>query len=417
MKDVAALYAQTRARTEALAARLSPEDQQLQSMPDASPAKWHRAHTTWFFETFVLLPAGMAPVDARYGYLFNSYYDAVGPRHARARRGLLSRPTTAEIGAYRAAVDERMTRWFAAAGDDARARLLPVVELGIAHEEQHQELLLTDILHAFSQSPLRPAFLDRPDTGRSPRTGDVGPLRFVPFEGGLRHLGAPADGPFVFDNETPRHSHWLEPFELSDRLVTFGELEGSFRAAATARQSLWLAEGYDFVRANGIEAPLHCSFEDGALRVFCLTGERQPARDEPLVHVSYYEADAIARFLGARLPTEAEWEVAAAKAPVDGNFVDDEILHPMPAPAAPVPRARSPALRRRLGVDAIELRAVSRLPDGGRSPGRVQWQVHGEPAGAARRLVPHPAAPRARHLSQLLAPGHAVPDGGLSPRA
>jgi ergothioneine biosynthesis protein EgtB len=330
--DLSAIYAQTRARTEALASRLSPEDQQLQSMPDASPAKWHRAHTTWFFETFVLAPAGIARVDGRYDFLFNSYYDAVGPRHARARRGMLSRPTAAEVGDYRRTVDERMTRWLATASGEARARLLPVVELGIAHEEQHQELLLTDILHAFSESPLRPAFVDRPEVAPAVANG-VRPSRFVPFEGGLRQIGAPAPGPFVFDNETPRHGEWIDPFELSDGLVTFGELEAFVQGGGYRTPSLWLAEGFDFVRAHDLSAPLYCSFEDGVLRTFSLTGVRQPAMGEPVVHVSYYEADAIARFLGARLPSEGEWEIAAAQAPVAGNFVDDDVLHPLPATA------------------------------------------------------------------------------------
>jgi len=374
VKDFAALYAQTRAHTEALAAHLSPEDQQLQSMPDASPAKWHRAHTTWFFETFVLSPAGIAPVDARYDYLFNSYYDAVGPRHARARRGVLSRPTAAEIGDYRRIVDERMTRWLEAAGAEARARLLPVVELGIAHEEQHQELLLTDILHAFSESPLRPAFVDRPAPAPPPPGSAVGPLRFVPFEGGLRQLGAAAEGPFVFDNETPRHGHWVDPFQLSDRLVTFGELEAFVQSGGYRTPSLWLAEGYDFVRANDIAAPLHCSFDDGVPRVFCLAGVKHPTNDEPLAHVSYYEADAIARFLGARLPTEGEWEVAAAQAPVAGNFVDDEVLHPLPAPAA----AEIPGVRQLFG-DVWEWTRSSYEPyPGYRTPAGALGEYNGK---------------------------------------
>jgi ergothioneine biosynthesis protein EgtB len=339
--DLPTLYAQTRARTDALAARLSPEDQQLQSMPDASPAKWHRAHTTWFFETFVLTPAGIDKVDARYDYLFNSYYEAVGPRHARPKRGLLSRPTAAEIGDYRRIVDERVMKLLAAPGAEKLARIAPVVELGIAHEEQHQELLLTDILHAFSESPLRPAFLDRPIEHAVRAASASSPMRFVPFEGGLREVGAGANGAFVFDNETPAHKHWLEPFELADRLATFGELKAFIRDGGYRTPSLWLAEGYDFVRANDITAPMHCTSEDGALRVFSLAGTRQPSDDEPLVHVSYYEADAIARFLGARLPTEQEWETAAMQCPVRGNFVDDDVLHALPScPAVDGPRVR-----------------------------------------------------------------------------
>ena len=345
---LAGVYSQTRARTDALAARLSPEDQQLQSMPDASPAKWHRAHTTWFFETFVLAPAGLGPVDERYGYLFNSYYDAVGPRHARAKRGLLSRPTAAEIGDYRRTVDERMAQLLATAGAGVLSRVLPVVELGIAHEEQHQELLLTDILHAFSENPLHPAFLEGRAHGRvEVRIGNE--TRFVAFEGGLQMVGAHPDGSFVFDNETPRHKQWIEPFELSDRLVTYGELKEFIRAEGYRTPSLWLAEGYELVRANDVTAPLYCDFRDGTLSTFSLAGMRLPADDEPLVHVSYYEADAIARFLGARLPTEMEWELAAASRAVRGNFVDDGVLHPMPAS----PSADAPAVRQLFG-DAWE---------------------------------------------------------------
>ncbi len=331
MKDMAAVYSQTRARTDALAARLSPEDQLLQSMPDASPAKWHRAHTTWFFEAFVLGPAGVDRVDPRYDFLFNSYYEAMGPRHPRARRGMLSRPTASEVGDYRRTVDDRMARWFETARGETRAQLLPVVELGIAHEEQHQELLLTDILHAFSENPLRPAFLERCTDARTAVGTDPGPLRFVRFEGGLRPIGASADAAFAFDNETPRHNHWVEPFELSDRLVTFGELRAFIQGGGYRTPSLWLAEGYELVRANDIAAPLYTSFDEGVLRTFSLTGMRRPADDEPLVHVSYHEADAIARFLGGRLPTEVEWEVAAVQGDVRGNFVDDEVLHALPA--------------------------------------------------------------------------------------
>lgn len=335
---IAAVFAQTRARTEALAARLTPEDQQLQSMPDASPTKWHRAHTTWFFETFVLAPAGFEPVDATYGYLFNSYYDAVGARHARAKRGLLSRPTAAQVGEYRRVVDERVGRVLETSGADVLAKVLPIVELGIAHEEQHQELLLTDILHAFSESPARPAFQPA-----SPETSPVvvgGAPRFVAFEGGLHEVGARPGGPFVFDNETPRHKHWLEPFALADRLVTFGALRAFMKDGGYRNPSLWLSEGYDFVRAHGVEAPLHALLQDGELRVFSLRGVRTPADDEPVTHVSYYEADALARFLGARLPTEHEWEVAAARAPVSGNFLDDGALQARPAAAGGDPVVR-----------------------------------------------------------------------------
>jgi ergothioneine biosynthesis protein EgtB len=322
------LFERTRACTERLAARLTPEDQQLQSMPDASPTKWHRAHTTWFFEEFALAPAGLPAMDSRYAFLFNSYYDAVGPRHARAKRGLLSRPSVAEIGEYRRVIDERVTHLLAAADARALARVLPVVELGVAHEEQHQELLLTDILHAFSENPLLPAFLpDAPDVAGPARPPPHAvEMRFVPFEGGVHAIGAPDDGGFAFDNERPRHKEWLEPFALADRLVTVRELKAFLDAGAYRTPSLWLAEGFAFISAQSLRAPLYYEYEAGALKVFTLAGVRVPADDEPAVHLSYYEADALARFLGARLPTEAEWEAVASKQRVGGNFLEDGAL-------------------------------------------------------------------------------------------
>jgi ergothioneine biosynthesis protein EgtB len=333
-----ALYEATRARTEALAARLSPEDQQLQSMPDASPTKWHRAHTTWFFETFALEPAGIGVVDARYGFLFNSYYEAKGPRHPRAARGVLSRPSAAEIGDYRERVDERVTRLLRDADGETLGRVLPIVELGVAHEEQHQELLLTDILHAFAQSALAPAYLGEgaASPGNAAPAAEPAPLRFVPFEGGLSEIGSEAG--FMFDNEAPRHRRWLEPFALADRLVTVRELKAFLDDGGYEDPALWLSEGFAFVHAQGLKVPLYTTYEDGQLRAFTLAGTRVPGDDEPAAHLSYYEADAIARFLGARLPTEAEWEVAAADVaraagpgPRPGNFAEDGVLRPLPA--------------------------------------------------------------------------------------
>jgi ergothioneine biosynthesis protein EgtB len=326
-----ARYAATRAHTESLAAPLSAEDQQLQSMPDASPTKWHRAHTTWFFETFVLEPAGIDVVDSRYAYIFNSYYEAVGARHPRSQRGLLSRPSAAEVSDYRRIVDERVARLLSSAAGDRLARALPILELGIAHEEQHQELLLTDILHAFSESPLRPAY--RPEATSSGRSPQPDPLRFVPRAGGLLEIGARAGAGFTFDNERPRHKRWIEPFAVADRLVSVRELKAFIDAGGYRTPSLWLSDGFDVVRARAMTSPMYSSYEDGRLTVFTLAGARVARDDEPVVHVSYYEADAIARFLGARLPTEAEWETLAEGEAVRGNF-SDGALHPQPASSA-----------------------------------------------------------------------------------
>ena len=282
-------YQQVRARTETLAAPLSAEDMLVQSMPDASPTKWHRAHTTWFFETFALAPAGIAVVDANYGFLFNSYYEAVGPRHERPKRGMLSRPTAAEVSDYRRLVDERVLKLLATADATKLPALLPIIELGINHEEQHQELLLTDILHAFAQNPLQPSFLPAAPATPPATAGTAHALGFVAFDGGLHEIGAPATEPFAFDNERPRHKQWIEPFALADRLVTAGELTAFIRADGYRTPTLWLAEGYDFIRTHEIAAPLHYTFTDGVLRAFSLAGLRVVAADEPLAHVSYYE--------------------------------------------------------------------------------------------------------------------------------
>ena len=303
-------FARVRAETERRAAPLSPEDRSLQSMPDCSPTKWHLAHTTWFFETFVLAPAGFPPIDDRYGYLWNSYYDAVGPRHARPHRGLLSRPSSDEVARYRAAIDERIEAWLAT-GPDASS--LGVLELGLAHEQQHQELILTDILHALSRNPLLPAYGPWPRS-RAGRDG------WVSHPGGLVEIGATGAG-FRFDNEEPRNRQWLEPFALAQGLVTLGQVRAFIEDGGYRRPSLWLAAGFDAARSAGWEAPLHTRVEGGACVVFGPEGEREADDAEPARHLSAYEADAIARWSGARLPTEAEWEVVAVTGALDA--VDD----------------------------------------------------------------------------------------------
>ena len=309
------LYRLIRRRTEALAAPLSPEDQAAQSMADASPTKWHRAHTTWFFETFLLIPylVGYTAFDPTFGYLFNSYYEALGPRQPRPARGMLTRPSSAEVGAYRAHVDAAMDRLLSGAG--LAKALRDRLDLGLAHEEQHQELILMDILHLFAQSPLDPAY--RIETARrAPRVAD--PERFVSFEGGLVGIGA-GEGGFAFDNERPRHKVYLEPYRLSDRLVTNGEWIAFIEAGGYAKPELWLSDGWARVVEEGWEAPLYWRREEGGWSALTLGGRHPVEPGEPVSHISYYEAVAYATWSGRRLPTEAEWE-AAARAPGAGGL-------------------------------------------------------------------------------------------------
>jgi dimethylhistidine N-methyltransferase len=324
--EALARYRFVRHATEALTRSLTPEDQLAQSMPDASPTKWHLAHTTWFFETFLLTPrlAGYRPFDPRFGYLFNSYYEALGPRQPRPQRGLLTRPSLADVIAYRAHVDAAMTRLIEA-GTDGWDHLL---DLGLAHEEQHQELILMDILHLFAQSPLKPAYAPP----RGAPAAAAPPMAFVDVPGGLVQIGR-ADGGFAFDNEGPRHQVWLEPFRLADRLVTNGEWLAFMADGGYRRPELWLSEGFAKVREEGWDAPLYWERADDGWKVMTLQGLRplDPAR--PVSHVSFYEADAYATWAGGRLPTEAEWEHAAAGLPLEGNFLGNGRLAPGVAPA------------------------------------------------------------------------------------
>lgn len=313
-----ARFLRVRSRTERLAAPLSPEDQNLQSMPAASPTKWHRAHTTWFFEEFLLAPLGVARVDPRYAYLFNSYYNAVGPRHARPARGMLSRPSAAEVSAYRREVDGRVEALLSSTSDHTLLDLAPIIELGLAHEEQHQELILTDIHHALSQSPLDPEYIPPLDeTPREPPAGEP----WIEHPGGLVEVGHAGDG-FAFDNEGPRHRVWLEPFALSRELVRVRDVIAFARADGYRTPSLWLSEGFDWARANDVTAPLYAEIDGDAMRAFTLHGLRELDADAPATNLSYYEADAIARFLGHRLPTEFEWEAAAGDDADGGHQLD-----------------------------------------------------------------------------------------------
>jgi ergothioneine biosynthesis protein EgtB len=300
-----ARYAAVRGHTEALAASLSPEDQCVQSMPDASPAKWHRAHTTWFFEEFVLGPSlsGYRAFDPDYRYLFNSYYETVGPRHPRPQRGLLTRPSTGEIGAYRAHVDAGMTELLSR--DSA---IPPIVELGLQHEQQHQELLLTDILHAFAQSPLSPAAQPQ---WHEPASAP-GPTRFIACDGGLVRIGHDGAG-FCFDNETPAHTVFLEPYQLASHLVRNSDWLAFIADGGYRTPTLWMSDGWARCQAEDWSAPLYWREIDGRWHQMGLGGLAPLDPAAPVRHVSWYEADAFARWAGARLPTEAEWEAASTR--------------------------------------------------------------------------------------------------------
>ncbi|BDG06266.1 ergothioneine biosynthesis protein EgtB [Anaeromyxobacter oryzae] len=307
----------------------------VQSMPDASPAKWHLGHTTWFFETFVLARArpGLRPFHPSYAYVFNSYYEAAGPRQPRPERGLLSRPSLADVLRYRAAVDAQIAELLEAG---VPAALAAVAELGVNHEEQHQELLLTDLKHAFSVNPLRPAYAPAPPP---PSARPAPALGWLAREEGVVELGAPDDG-FAFDNERPRHRELLAPHALASRPVTCGEWRAFVADGGYRRPELWMSDGWDAVRAHGWTAPLYwLAGPDGGWSQFTLGGVRPLDDAEPVAHVSWYEADAYARWAGARLPTEAEWEAAADAAPgATGTFAEDGRFHPAAASPGQGPR-------------------------------------------------------------------------------
>lgn len=329
-----AQYQEVRQHSAQLAAPLAIEDMVVQTMPDVSPTKWHLAHTTWFFETFLLceLLPGYKPFHPRYKYLFNSYYNGVGPQFSRPIRGTLSRPTVEEVRAYRAHVDQWMGELLERSPSALTSEHQALVALGLNHEQQHQELLLTDIKHVLGHNPLLPAYTEdfqKPEASALPALAWEPCLR----EAGVHEIGFASSG-FHFDNELPQHALYVRPYALANRLVTAEEYMAFIEDGGYKRHEFLLSEGWSTVQEQGWEAPLYWHKEDGTWRRYSLVGEGPVEPQEPVCHVSFYEADAYARWAGKRLPSEAEWELAAMKQPITGNFVDDQCFHPIPASAS-----------------------------------------------------------------------------------
>jgi ergothioneine biosynthesis protein EgtB len=306
---------------------LEPEDYVIQVMTNTSPTKWHLAHVSWFFETFVLDRAydDYDSLHPQYSYIFNSYYLQTGQPHGRFKRGFLSRPTVEEVMEYRSYVNQNVTDFLENATDEHLTEFGPVIEIGNNHEQQHQELMITDFKFMFAQNPLFPVYREQ-NTAENHVTGD---LNWVSFEEGIYEIGN-AGGEFTYDNEHPCHRRFLEPFELGDRLITNGEYMEFMEDSGYERSELWLDDGWSAVNENNWNAPLYWIQKEGPWQYYTLSGLRKVDPNEPVTHVSYYEADAFARWAGARLPTEAEWEVAAGDMPCQGNFVESKAFHPRP---------------------------------------------------------------------------------------
>jgi ergothioneine biosynthesis protein EgtB len=320
-------FTQVRLFTNKLCEPLETEDYVIQSMPDVSPTKWHLAHTSWFFEAFVLKKANpdYQSMHPLYSYLFNSYYIQAGDRWFRPNRGILSRPTVKEIFEYRNYVNEHVQNFIEKSSEENFNEFAPVIEIGLNHEQQHQELLLTDIKHVLSFNPLHPVYSKRMITN----TNLIREVKWIDFQEGIYEIGY--DGKeFCYDNETPVHKQFLNSFSLADRLITNTEYIEFIEDGGYTKPLLWLSDGWAVVENEKWKAPLYWEKREGEWYNFTLNGFRKVNPDEPVCHVSHYEADAFASWKGKRLPTEAEWEVAANSQKIDGNFVDDKQFHPVP---------------------------------------------------------------------------------------
>jgi ergothioneine biosynthesis protein EgtB len=348
-------FHQVRKFTNALCADLEPEDCVVQSMPDVSPTKWHLAHTTWFFETFILkkFAAGYRAEIPEYAYLFNSYYNAAGDMHRRDLRGLISRPTVSEAQRYRASIDSHIDELLSNSDETLLDEIEPILILGIHHEQQHQELLITDIKHVLAQNPLYPVFRSgraRHSVRAEERTATPtarGPYHFIDFEETTTEIGHNGRG-FAYDNEAPRHRALVPAFSLATRPVTNGEYIAFIEDNGYSRPEFWLSLGWMTVNEQRWNAPLYWTKRDGTWWNFTLSGLRPIDQSEPVTHISYFEADAYANWAGARLPTEFQWERAALNCPIEGNFVETELFHPAPCPVASAVSADEPQRDRHL---------------------------------------------------------------------